>query len=580
MTSGGVDATELGTHRLPRFVFDQLRSGPVSGEGIALLRKGQYSLRRLKLRVLADAATEAAHRLGPFANVDDAWEVLAEVERFDAAVVEDVLMYPSVGVWLSRALRHVLGRASDPTPMWSEVGGFHAVAAAAAVRGGLPCELAVPVVHGAVALPSVGLFRLPTDFPVGHALLRNTATETVVTAPGSTSPARFEPVKRYSKDLRGQQVRVVFDDLDPYRGFSDPKPADPLDDNDYDQWRKLMDEAWDLLTAHHPRCAEELSAALVTVIPLSAEREVFAASSSAAFGSIAMSPKRSATEFAEALVHEVQHSKVNALLDLVDLHDGDEVPRYYAPWRDDPRPVVGMLHGVYAFVSVVEFWSARRGSLPPALARRAHYSFGLRAHQVGQAVRTLRRARGLTALGQEFVAAVADRLTACGPVELPGDLSATIEAITTEHHGLWRVRHVRPEPSTVAELAEAWLTAGSAFPAVGSDHVVPAQASGGSRLSELLKHRALGTDRFDRGDGPDLALVRGDHRRAVEGYAALIQAAPHEEAAWVGLGLALGSTSLRRTPEVVRAVHLAVAVRSGSAPDPVELAAWFDRAAS
>ncbi|GGP84418.1 HEXXH motif domain-containing protein [Saccharothrix coeruleofusca] len=579
MTSGDAAAAGPGTHRLPRFVFDQFLTGAVSSAGIAFLRKGQYSLRRLKLRVLADAAAELAHRLGPFADVDAAWRVLAEVERSDAAVVEDVLLYPSVGVWLSRALRHVLGGIEDPTPMWSEVGGFHALAAAAAVRGGVPCELAVPVVHGSVALPSVGLFRLSTGFPVGHARLRNTATETVVTAFGSTSPARFEPVKRYSEHRRGHRVRVVFDDLDPYRGFGGPKAADPLDDNEYDQWRKLMGEAWDLLTAHHSRWAEELSATLATVIPLSAEHDVFAASSSAAFGGIAMSPKRSATEFAEALVHEVQHSKVNALLDLVDLHHGDETPRYYAPWRDDPRPVVGMLHGIYAFISVVEFWNAQRGSAPPALARRAHYAFGLRAHQVGQAVRTLLAVEGLTGLGREFVTAVADRLAACGPVELPGELAATVEAITTEHRGRWRVRHVRPEPAVVAELADAWLSAGSAFPVVGPDHVVLAPSSGGSRLGELLKRRAMGTDRLDFGDGPDSALARGDRRGAVEGYAALIRAAPHEEAAWVGLGLALGSTALRRTPEVVRAVHLA-ATRSGAAPDPVELAAWFDRTAS
>ena len=27
----------------------------------------------------------------------------------------------------------------------------------------------------------------------------------------------------------------------------------------------------------------------------------------------------------------------------------------YAPWRDDPRPISGLLQGIYAFVCITEF---------------------------------------------------------------------------------------------------------------------------------------------------------------------------------------------------------------------------------
>jgi HEXXH motif-containing protein len=46
-------------------------------------------------------------------------------------------------------------------------------------------------------------------------------------------------------------------------------------------------------------------------------------------------------------VHEVQHLKLAALLDIVTLTMPGEHDRYYAPWRDDPRPLSGLLQGTY-----------------------------------------------------------------------------------------------------------------------------------------------------------------------------------------------------------------------------------------
>ena len=53
-----------------------------------------------------------------------------------------------------------------------------------------------------------------------------------------------------------------------------------------------------------------------------------------------------APALAAALVHEVQHSKLNAVIDIVPLvRPGVGHRRYYAPWRDDPRPPAGLLQG-------------------------------------------------------------------------------------------------------------------------------------------------------------------------------------------------------------------------------------------
>ncbi|MEU4445362.1 HEXXH motif-containing putative peptide modification protein [Actinosynnema sp. NPDC050801] len=568
------------------------------------MRRTQYSVRKLRLRAFLEAASPIANRLGPFADLDGAWTLLSEVERVAPDVVEDVLMHHSVGVWLSRALRQVVGTAGDATPLWSEVGWFHAVAAAAAVRSGQPCAVTVPVVHGAVTLPTVGAYRLTGSFPVGQARVVNSASGTVVEVSGAV---RRQPVRRHRSSARGYAVEVVVDDLGPYREFGGPVPPAPLGDGEWDEWRKYLDEAWELLTARHPGAAEELSAGLSTVVPLDARRDVFAASSAAAFGAIAMSPKRSATELGEALVHELQHSKVNALLDLVDLHTSDSTPRHYAPWRDDPRPIDGLLHGVYAFVSVVEFWHAQRGLAPAALARRAEFTLAYRARQVGLAIDGMRGLVELTDLGREFVAAVAVRLAACGLADAAPEITEVAEEVTAEHAITWRLRHVRPDPHAVGDAVAAWLDR-RPFDRrpfdrrpfdrrpfdrrpfdrrpfdrgeFGHGTVVPAAASGESLLAALLKLRVLDPREFDRvphRDGPEFAYLRGMRDSAAEGFAARLHAAPHDVAAWAGLGLALGSDVLRRAPEQVRAVHRGVAVRTGAAPSPVELVTWFDRA--
>ena len=33
--------------------------------------------------------------------------------------------------------------------------------------------------------------------------------------------------------------------------------------------------------------------------------------------------------------------------------------RVYAPWRPEPRPVVGLLQGVYAHLGIARFWGAQ-----------------------------------------------------------------------------------------------------------------------------------------------------------------------------------------------------------------------------
>lgn len=55
------------------------------------------------------------------------------------------------------------------------------------------------------------------------------------------------------------------------------------------------------------------------------------------------------------VAHEVQHVKLGALLDLVELIKPDDGSRCYVPWRLDPQPTDGLLQGDSAYLDVSGF---------------------------------------------------------------------------------------------------------------------------------------------------------------------------------------------------------------------------------
>ncbi|WP_461031029.1 aKG-HExxH-type peptide beta-hydroxylase, partial [Streptomyces sparsus] len=172
--------------------------------------------------------------------------------------------------------------------------------------------------------------------------------------------------------------------------------------------------AGELLHARHPRAAELLGLACRTVVPLPPAPRFrnASASYSEAFGSALISLPGDARELAVTAVHEARHSVLNALLHQLPLC-GDTRPDgspllLHAPWRGDPRPPSGLLHGVYAFAGVAAFWRVERHSLTGPEAVLAHFEYALWRQAVGEVAETLRHHEVLTAWGRRFVDRVAD----------------------------------------------------------------------------------------------------------------------------------------------------------------------------
>jgi hypothetical protein len=65
---------------------------------------------------------------------------------------------------------------------------------------------------------------------------------------------------------------------------------------------------------------------------------------------------------ADALIHEMLHNRLFFILDRDEILDGvpegEELGAFYSPWRDDLRPLSGLLHAVYVYIGVCKFWFA------------------------------------------------------------------------------------------------------------------------------------------------------------------------------------------------------------------------------
>ena len=168
---------------------------------------------------------------------------------------------------------------------------------------------------------------------------------------------RGAPLVRAVAD--GQAWEVLLETADPYLDRFSLRVLTGITDAEVGRWRERIQAAWELLVRHHGWAAGPIAEGVPVIVPLEPRSDHDSATSPAAFGAIATSLPSSPVIMAETLVHEFQHIKLCGLLDMLPLIEPSD-KRGYAPWRDDPRPMGGILQGVYAFAGIVRFWDVQR----------------------------------------------------------------------------------------------------------------------------------------------------------------------------------------------------------------------------
>jgi HEXXH motif-containing protein len=615
-----VTAAKLDVHRLSGDSLRSIAAGGASEADLRLLRSAQRSQLLLVLRALLDHVDETARGPRHLGGVSGktAWQLLCTVEERAPEALERVLADPTVMAWALRLLRRLSGSvAGTPSaaPLWADLGQFHALAAAAALRAGVPCVLRVPAHRGMVWLPGAGMAGPVARRRWSEAEIRVDAAGAVVNGELATvalpriRPARLPgwlPLRMLRDDDGKTELGPWLDTVSPYRDFTRyPRSPDRSDDGRLQVWETRLAGAYALLDRESPAEAVTLRALVRALVPRSlgkAERGLVASASSLdAFGVITLSLPLDETQTAAILVHETRHQQLNALLSLVELVrtpvDSDGVPRgrrfHYAPWRSDPRPVGGLLHGVFAFAGVGRFWLTHRRHVTGTEAQRADFEFAVLREQLREAVAALLTDEDLTEQGRLFVGEIAHLVA-----DWQNDGVAAAPAALAHHYcalrrAVWRARHLEIPASVADRFARAWA-AGAAAPALPPSTLRPRpdlirlDTFGPLARLRLSAPTAFARRRrrADRAGEPALragyAAVAGDAEQAALGYAEWTAQDPWDTEAWIGAVLALPDSSRRADadllldrPEAVVGVLRALAAAGGRCPAPVELARWL-----
>jgi HEXXH motif-containing protein len=431
-------------HRIPEKVFFALAAGGGGGSAIASLLAAQYSKRLLLLRGVRDTASSAGADQSELA--EQAYRLLTEVQKRDPDAVDSAVRYPSVGVW---AWQTLLALRGDRAPDGAGPGGLAAVAAAAAIRARFPCTIRVPLSEGTVVLPSLGRALLPGS--AGFATVRSGAAETEVvwgrhrvllpSNPFGDAPG-WQGLRRLAASARGVRLDLLLDDHDPYRMPGAATTTSRLPAKEVERWRELLHRAWGLLLRYHWTTAEEVAAAITVLTPLQTPvRGQVSATSRLAFGTVGLSAPDDVHALAVTLAHEVQHTKLCALADVTPLTHRYDGGLHYAPWRDDPRPIDGLLQGVYAHLGIAGFWRRQAHHECGDEAVRAHAEFARWREAAEVATHTLEQGEGLTSAGRLFVAEMARTLHAWSAEPVPPLASELAREAAERHRARWRSRH-------------------------------------------------------------------------------------------------------------------------------------------
>ncbi|GEC07621.1 HEXXH motif domain-containing protein [Streptomyces spinoverrucosus] len=605
------DATTTGDHlpfhRLPAADVEALARGEGDDAVVRALLGAERSRRLLLLRALDNAltrneATSLVHA--------DAWALLERAQRAAPDVFEDVLMSPSTGMWVSLAVRAARGRApgEEQAPSWVVTGYLSALAAAAAARAGVDFSITVPVRHGMVLLPTLGCAVLPERQPwstarvTGHAgRLRITgAGEDVEVVSGrEVRGPSWLPVRRLTLGAGGAVKHLVLEELDPYRTFPRPSEPRPMPEAEAASWSALLADAWEIVRRDDPVTAGAMRRGLMSVAPTPVRERFrpYSCTASAAFGGVVASRPDDAVQLAATLVHEFQHIKLGALINLGPLTEpphGPDAPEelFYAPWRDDPRPLGGLLQGIYAFLGVARFWRAHRHTADPAYVSPAHFEFALWRGQVWSVLNEVHGHAMLTPLGRYLLERLRERCARWMTEEVPAEELRLAEWVAADHRSRWRAHHLHPPAEAVEEAVRDWRhgaarppSALAAVPALVPDSEVRFLDT----AAVLARHHltdpegAVRTPPVEGADPADALLIAGRHEAAREAYAARLSGKEAPVSAWAGLGRALSpdpshevaARLLLNHPERARAVQDALLTTTGHAADPVRLAQWL-----
>jgi len=121
-------------------------------------------------------------------------------------------------------------------------------------------------------------------------------------------------------------------------------------------------------------------------------------------------------DLADSLIHEHRHQKLYLLQRTIPLIEVD-TPLVPSPWREDLRPPSGLLHAIFVFATLLEFWTYLVREGPELIKVRAKNQVDTTRRRLEVAIPTIKCTR-LTPAGRELVQKLEDITTNAGEIEV------------------------------------------------------------------------------------------------------------------------------------------------------------------
>ncbi|GAB2503787.1 aKG-HExxH-type peptide beta-hydroxylase [Nocardiopsis aegyptia] len=427
---------------VPGPVFDALARGGGGARAARYLREAEYGKHLLLVRQVVDAAIAREHPLAERARA--AYDLLMRAEEAAPAAVARVLSHPTVGAWARRTALSLEGHRTDPP----RVAAMSALAAATAVRSGTEARVSVPLYGPTAPLPGLGRALLRPGGAEEEAVLEADAH----TAELSLGRVRvripddphedtgdWHALRRLSAEHRGRRLDLLLDDQDADRLSGGAVRESRLAADQVTRLRDLLRQAWAILVEHHWTIAGEVGETVRTLTPMRADPGArVSATARHCFGNLGLSEPSDPLWLALTFAHEVQHTKMVALADLVPLTVPDDGRLFYAPWRPDARPMSGLIQGVYAHLGVAGFWRRRRLLAAGREQDRAQTEFAYWRRAAAGGGREVLASGALTPAGERFMAATLATLRSWQTDPVPAPVTEATEAAARAHLARWR----------------------------------------------------------------------------------------------------------------------------------------------
>lgn len=442
---------------------DAHRTGFHWGEGSFTLQEATALRSRLARANAASviAALRLAAERGDSATRSAATQADAQTRALNPTSREALLTHATTCHGVARIVEAVAAAERSGTPLSAESmieREYMRLVRGAALAGGMNAAWRS---QGSAVLPSVGIV---IDVPAGIDVevectgeeyrcrvagsLRWSARR--VPAVGAISIAfGAEPSVIPSFSIGGQRLHVdredpaFVDSWIPAAQFSS-HGVTPARREDMGTWVHALEDAARVVEQVTPGTASMVGWIVRSFVPIVSPAEELACSmsDSARPGAI-MSTIDGPPVLAESIVHEFRHNLLHQLERAYPIFEPEspQQARFYSPWRDDPRPLSGILHALFVFLDVC---AIHAGVLERRIGEAHDQSdssvrLAANVRRIRIALDVLRDNAGLTPFGRGFVDGIEHACSAFEPAlaDLPQHAVAQAEQDTRAHRDRW-----------------------------------------------------------------------------------------------------------------------------------------------